>query len=70
MPVPLRTLWNWRTCPVKLLPYLAWALSVDRWDEMAGGDKAQRLRVLVFRPSAQRHHQRIASGRRAARLSD
>lgn len=33
VPVPLRTLWNWRTCPVRLLPYLAWALSVDRWDE-------------------------------------
>lgn len=33
VPVPLRTLWNWQTCPVKLLPYLAWALSVDRWDE-------------------------------------
>ena len=33
VPVPLRTLWNWRTCPVNLLPYLAWALSVDRWDE-------------------------------------
>ncbi|MEO3990248.1 phage tail protein I [Pseudocitrobacter cyperus] len=33
VPVPLRTLWNWRTCPVALLPYLAWALSVDRWDE-------------------------------------
>lgn len=32
VPVPLRTLWNWRTCPVNLLPYLAWALSVDRWD--------------------------------------
>lgn len=33
VPVPLRTLWNWRACPVRLLPYLAWALSVDRWDE-------------------------------------
>ncbi|XTF14460.1 phage tail protein I [Escherichia coli] len=33
VPVPLRTLWNWRTCPVRLLPYLAWAFSVDRWDE-------------------------------------
>lgn len=32
VPVPLRTLWDWRTCPVNLLPYLAWALSVDRWD--------------------------------------
>lgn len=32
VPVPLRTLWNPQTCPVALLPYLAWALSVDRWD--------------------------------------
>lgn len=32
VPVPLRTLWNPATCPVPLLPYLAWALSVDRWD--------------------------------------
>lgn len=31
--VPLRDLWNpWR-CPVKFLPYLAWAFSVDSWDE-------------------------------------
>ncbi|EOG1992193.1 phage tail protein I [Klebsiella pneumoniae] len=31
--VPLRGLWNpWR-CPVKFLPYLAWAFSVDRWEE-------------------------------------
>lgn len=31
--VPLRDLWNpWR-CPVKFLPYLAWAFSVDRWEE-------------------------------------
>lgn len=33
VPVPLRSLWNPQTCPVSLLPYLAWALSVDRWDE-------------------------------------
>ncbi|MEZ2603449.1 phage tail protein I [Kluyvera intermedia] len=31
--VPLRDLWNPATCPVKFLPYLAWAFSVDRWDE-------------------------------------
>lgn len=31
-PVPLRQLWNPATCPVRLLPYLAWAFSVDRWD--------------------------------------
>ena len=32
VPVPLRQLWNPHTCPAHLLPYLAWAFSVDRWD--------------------------------------
>ncbi|MEX0738170.1 MAG: phage tail protein I [Pseudohongiella sp.] len=32
VPIPMRTLWNPHTCPAKLLPYLAWAFSVDRWD--------------------------------------
>lgn len=32
-PVPLRHLWNADTCPANLLPWLAWAFSVDRWDE-------------------------------------
>ena len=31
--VPLRDLWSPDTCPVNFLPYLAWAFSVDRWDE-------------------------------------
>lgn len=30
--VPLRDLYNADTCPVQLLPHLAWAWSVDRWD--------------------------------------
>lgn len=33
VPVPLRKLWNPYECPAPLLPYLAWAFSVDRWDE-------------------------------------
>lgn len=28
----LQTLWNPDTCPVSVLPWLAWALSVDEWD--------------------------------------
>lgn len=32
MNVPLRQLWNPWECPLPLLPYLAWAWSVDRWD--------------------------------------
>ena len=32
VPIPLRQLYNPDLCPVPLLPYLAWAFSVDRWD--------------------------------------
>lgn len=31
VPVPLRTLWNADTCPLALLPWLAWQLSIDSW---------------------------------------
>lgn len=31
--VPLRELADPARCPTRLLPYLAWAWSVDRWDE-------------------------------------
>lgn len=33
VPIPIRELWNPDKCPVHLLPYLAWAFSVDRWDK-------------------------------------
>ncbi|SFQ06361.1 phage tail protein I [Pseudomonas sp. NFPP28] len=32
VPIPLRDLCNPNTCPAVVLPYLAWAFSVDRWD--------------------------------------
>jgi phage tail P2-like protein len=32
VPIPLRTLYNPDLCPLPLLPFLAWAFSVDRWD--------------------------------------
>lgn len=31
VPVPLRRLYDPDNCPVELLPYLAWALSIDTW---------------------------------------
>jgi phage tail P2-like protein len=31
VPVPIRDLWNPQTCPLALLPWLAWALSLDTW---------------------------------------
>lgn len=33
VPANLRDLWNPQTCPVAFLPWLAWAVSVDVWDE-------------------------------------
>jgi len=31
MPVPIRDIWNPDTCPLHLLPWLAWALDVEQW---------------------------------------
>lgn len=30
--VPINQIWHASTCPVALLPWLAWSLSVDEWD--------------------------------------
>lgn len=32
LPIPIRDLWKPASCPPELLPWLAWALSVDEWD--------------------------------------
>ncbi|SFD68172.1 phage tail protein, P2 protein I family [Thiohalospira halophila DSM 15071] len=32
VPIPLRDICTPEGCPERLLPYLAWAVSVDRWD--------------------------------------
>lgn len=32
LPIPIRDLWKPESCPAALLPWLAWALSVDEWD--------------------------------------
>ncbi|MBF0444380.1 MAG: phage tail protein I [Magnetococcales bacterium] len=31
--VPVKHLWNPQSCPVEILPWLAWALSVDFWED-------------------------------------
>lgn len=33
VPIPIRQLWNPDLCPGRLLPFLAWAFSVDRWSQ-------------------------------------
>ncbi|HEY0624669.1 phage tail protein I [Sphingomonas sp.] len=32
VPLPLSQLWDPATCPLHMLPWLAWAMSVDSWD--------------------------------------
>ena len=57
VPVPLGALWNPDTCPAALLPWLAWALSVDnwdsRWDELVKRDVI-RQSVMVHRTKGTR----------------
>ncbi|MEZ3501597.1 phage tail protein I [Pantoea sp. KPR_PJ] len=53
MPLPLRQLWNAQTCPVELLPYLAWAWSVDRWD--TGWSEATKRSVVAASEYVHRH---------------
>ena len=49
VPIPLRQLWNPDTCPTQLLPYLAWSLSVDRWDgNWSDGTKRAAIRASFF----------------------
>lgn len=46
VPIPLRDIWNPDTCPVELLPYLAWAFSVDTWSSnWPESAKRQAIRV-------------------------
>ncbi|WP_336855520.1 phage tail protein I [Pseudescherichia vulneris] len=61
--VPLRDLWNPARCPVKFLPYLAWAFSVDRWDESWTEDvKRQVVKDAFF---IHQHKGTISAVRRA-----
>ncbi|NRN27122.1 phage tail protein I [Photorhabdus heterorhabditis] len=49
VPVPLRDLWSPERCPVKLLPYLAWAWSVDRWDmDWPENTKRESIKASMF----------------------
>ncbi|HBM3160414.1 TPA: phage tail protein I, partial [Klebsiella michiganensis] len=57
--VAIRSLWTPAACPVDLLPYLAWALSVDRWDKDWPADR----KIAAIRQSYWLHRRK---GTRAA----
>lgn len=44
VPIPIPSIWNPATCPVELLPWLAWGLSIDSWDS-TWSEPRKRLEV-------------------------
>ncbi len=62
LPVPLRRLWSVQDCPAELLPYLAWAWSVDRWD--SGWSESTKRAVVAASEYVHRHKGTIGSIRR------
>lgn len=45
IPVPIHLTWQAQHCPTSLLPWLAWSLSVDEWDEN-WSDEQKRNSIL------------------------
>lgn len=63
VPVPIKTLWSPQTCPEGVLPWLAWALSVDDWD---AAWTVERKRAAVAESiEVHRHKGTIGALRRA-----
>lgn len=51
-PVAIQQVWNAWACPAPFLPFLAYALSVDFWDD--GWDEIRRRRVIAESPAYHR----------------
>lgn len=63
VPVPIGDLWNPARCPAPLLPWLAWALSVDEWDN-SWTEEVQRA-VIAASVEIHRHKGTIWAMRHA-----
>lgn len=63
LPVAVRDTWNPTTCPPGLLPWLAWALAVDEWDE-AWSDAVKRA-VIADAVELHRHRGTVWSLKKA-----
>jgi phage tail P2-like protein len=61
--VQVSDLWNPATCPATLLPWLAWGLSVDEWDET--WTEATKRAMIAASVGLHRQKGTIASIRRA-----
>lgn len=63
VPTPARDVWNPDTCPANLLPWLAWAFSVDEWD--ADWSDAQKRAAIKAAVPVQRYKGTIGAVREA-----
>lgn len=63
VPLLVRESWNPQTCPVSLLPWLAWALSVDEWDTT--WTEQEKRDVIESSLMIHRHKGTIGAVRRA-----
>lgn len=63
VPDAVATLWNPATCPATLLPWLAWALSVEEWDET--WDEATQRRVVAASIEIHRRKGTVAAVKKA-----
>lgn len=64
--VPIRELWRPQECPARLLPWLAWALSVDEWD--ANWSEQQKRNAIDASVYLHRHKGTPAAVQRAVDL--
>jgi len=65
VPVPVDTLWDPHRCPAELLPWLAWAWSVDEWDP--DWPEHVKRRVIAAAPEVHRLKGTRAAVERALR---
>ena len=63
VPVPIRDIWNPDTCPSELLAWLAWAFSVDEWDN--GWTEAQKREFIKRSVEVHRYKGTIGAVREA-----
>lgn len=63
VPTPARTVWDPATCPADLLPWLAWAFSVDNWE--TDWTEAQKRSAIAASYAVHRTKGTIGAVRRA-----
>lgn len=63
IPVSIDNLWNPDTCPVELLPWLAWAFAIEIWD--ASWSEARKREVIRNAIYIRRHQGTLGALKRA-----